>query len=122
MALEGVKLSFPATFVAAGALAVNTLVKIDSAGKVTNTGAGDIPLGWVPEGAGADGDLVTVYPLGPKTPCITTAAITVGQYIKCGAAGKTVVESTPTTPTALTIGQALSVGGTAAAGFFAARV
>lgn len=104
-AIEGALFAFPMSLKANATIAANTLVKVDSSGLLVNAGAGDIPLGWVQDG-GSSGDYLAVYKLGPISPLVAGGAITTGNYVKCGASGKVVVETSATTPTAFTIGQA----------------
>lgn len=92
--------------VASGALAANTLVKWHTvAGQLANTGVGDIPIGSIQEAiaSGATG----VFFRSKGTHLVTAGAgVTAGDYLKTAAAGKLVPEATPTTPTAMTVGQA----------------
>lgn len=104
-AIEGALFAFPIPAKAGGTINANTLVKLNSSGLVVNTGAGDLPLGWVQDGV-SSGDYVAVYELGPISPLVAGGAITTGDYVKCGASGKVVVETSASTPTAFTIGQA----------------
>jgi len=103
--IEGALFAFPMSLKAGATIAANTLVKVNSSGLLVNAGAGDVPLGWVQD-AGVSGDYLAVYEVGPISPLIAGGAITTGDYVKCGASGKVVVEATASTPTAFTIGQA----------------
>lgn len=98
-------------FAGAVALVQGHLVKLDTAGTTVVTGAGDIPLGYVAENAAIAASMA-VEPLEGITQLVAGGAIAIGDYVKCGASGKVVAETTATTPTSLTIGQAFTASST----------
>jgi hypothetical protein len=90
------------------ALAANVAVKWDASnpGNVVVCGAGDIPIGYTMD-AYAAGVTASFYRAGSGHEMyVSGSGISAGDYVKCGAAGALVQEGTPTTPTALTVGQA----------------
>lgn len=117
---EGVILEFPITLVSSGTLAANTTIKMDTNGKAANTGSGDIALGWIDRDY-ANGDLVTVLPLTGLCMLKFGGTTAIGDYVKPGASGLTVVETTASTPTAFTLGQSVNVGANGAVSFVFAR-
>lgn len=89
------------------AIAANLAVKWDTtAGNIVVAGAGDIPIGYTQDAipAGATG---AFYRAGEgKEIYVSGSGISAGDYVKCGASGALVQETTPTTVTAITCGQA----------------
>lgn len=81
--------SNPKTYVAAGTIAANTLVIIDSAGKVVANGLAGVFIGWV-EQAAVSGDLVAVYHRNtPGTAMLTVSkAVAAGAPLYAAASGK----------------------------------
>jgi hypothetical protein len=108
MAFNDIMRRGPLSLIAgASALSQGNLVKLDTAGTVVVAGAGDVPLGYCSEAADIAAP-VAVEPLEGIAKLVAGGAIAIGDYVKSGAAGKVVVETTPTTPTAFTTGQALT--------------
>lgn len=105
MAYEMIRQNGPWTVTAAEALAANTLVTLDTAGKVVNCGATGTAIGWVAEDV-ASGALATVRPLLGRVLLKASAAIAIGDFVKTAASGKIAPEATVTTRTVATLGQA----------------
>jgi hypothetical protein len=92
------------------ALAIGVAVKWHTvAGQIVACGVGDIPIGYTMEAiaALATGAFMRAG-RGNRLYPITAAGVSIGDYLKCGAAGVLVQEATPTTPTAFTVAQASS--------------
>ncbi len=96
--------------VAASDIAANTLVALDTAGKLVVNGATGKPIGTVQEAFKA-GATATVYPLIGRVRLTSSAAIAVGDLVKVAASGKAAPEGTVTTATVNTIGQAEEAAG-----------
>lgn len=107
MAFNDIVRRGPLSLIAAANLTQGNLVKVDTAGKAALAGAGDVPLGVVSETVSA-ADAVAVEPFEGIVKVVAGGAIAIGDYVKAGASGKVVVETSNTTPTAFTIGQAFT--------------
>ena len=99
--------------IAASDIAANLAVKWHTvAGQITPCGAGDIPIGYTQDAipSGATG---TFYRAGRGNRILvaTTGSPTAGYYLMCGALGVLVAETSPTTPTLFTVGQASEAAG-----------
>lgn len=105
MAYEMIRQNGPFSLTAAAALAANTLVTLDTAGKVVNCGATGTAIGWVAEDV-ASGALATVRPLIGRCLLKASTAIAIGDFVKTAANGKIAPEATVTTRTVATLGQA----------------
>jgi len=93
---------------AASAIAANLAVKWDTtAGYIVVCGAGDIPIGYTQDAIAA-GTTGTFWRAGRGNRILvtTTGSPAAGNYLKCGASGILVAESTATTPTEFTVAQA----------------
>jgi hypothetical protein len=111
MAFNDIVRRGPLSLIAAANLTQGNLVKVDTAGKAALAGAGDVPLGVVSETVSA-ADAVAVEPFEGIVKVVAGGAIAIGDYVKAGASGKVVVETSATTPTAFTIGQAFTASST----------
>jgi hypothetical protein len=89
----------------------NTLVVFDANGAAVIAGAGSKPE-YIVYDAAASGTYVAAYELEGRVYGRCKAAITTGNYVKAGAEGKFVVEASATTPTAFTLGQAVTTTST----------
>lgn len=107
---------YPLTLQAAADIAANSLVKLDSAGKIVVATATDLPIGYIAE-AVLTSAYAAVYELCGRMQliCGATGAIAKGHYVAADAAGKVLsqyVDDDPgpesNTPTVLTFGIAVS--------------
>lgn len=105
MAFDNIVRRGPLSLFAGANLVQGNLVKLDGSGNVVVTTSGDVPLGVVAE-TGAINTSVAIEPFEGVSELVAGGAIAIGNYVKCGTSGKVVVETSATTPTALTIGQA----------------
>jgi len=119
MTMYDYNFSGPWTFVAGAAIAANKLVKLDTAGKVIECAANDWPIGICFE-AVASGAQATVFPSHGEAWVMAGGTFAIGDYVKQGATGQVIVETSNTTATVNTVGAALSAGtsGTLARIFF----
>jgi hypothetical protein len=115
MAFNDIVRRGPLSLTAAAALTQGYLVKLDTSAKAALAGSGDVPLGVVSETV-ASGDTVSVEPCEGVVKLVASAAISIGDYVCATTGGKVAKEDAPithaNTPTAFTIGQAITAATT----------
>lgn len=116
MAFNDIVRRGPLSLTAAAALTQGYLVKLDTSAKAALAGTGDVPLGVVSETVGS-GDPVSVDPCEGVVKLVAGAAISIGDYVCVTTGGKVIKEDAGApghlnTPTAFTIGQAVTAAST----------
>lgn len=105
MSLQGFN-SGPLTYKAGAPIATNLLVTLTAtAGTVGLCGVSGYPIG-VADGAVASGASGCFQPMEGRIKVVCSAAVAAGDFVKAAAAGQVAPESSVTTRTAATIGQA----------------